>query len=346
MCQLDGSHMTPEQVGNYLGLLLNLHAQSEFDMSVALDTFWEQISTPVPDQKRANDRKAALTATAIRAFDPEFQAGEREKEFPRHAYTAFQVLEGKSELGIAARLLDAETLDEMEELLGRVERWDEFPIHALLYALKQDCTFPLPEKPLNIEEMDLLAIQIATLDDGIYQHVDALDLTNGNPQVVCWARALVLAAVQSYKWENAEQGLALARKFAQVEHSFLPLCYAPEAFQGETLRILPPFHRFGWYCDQAFQTLDSGNAVGYVRLLREGLDTCKDMKPMVEFLIEHTEELNPIPQASPELLALAERVRTILAVYAPDDPAVLALKQSPAYQQVAYLIEEPASGPQ
>lgn len=40
-----------------------------------------------------------------------------------------------------------------------------------------------------------------------------------------------------------------------------------------------------------------------------------------------------------ELLALAEQVWAILARYPPDDPAVIELKNSAAYQKVAYLIE-------
>ena len=44
-------------------------------------------------------------------------------------------------------------------------------------------------------------------------------------------------------------------------------------------------------------------------------------------------------QASPELLALAKNVSAILSRYSADDPAVAALKQSAAYQKVAYLIE-------
>ena len=47
-----------------------------------------------------------------------------------------------------------------------------------------------------------------------------------------------------------------------------------------------------------------------------------------------------IASAPPELLALAEQVRVILAAYPADDPAVVQLKQTLAYQQVAFLIEE------
>ena len=59
----------------------------------------------------------------------------------------------------------------------------------------------------------------------------------------------------------------------------------------------------------------------------------------LEYLTEHTPELQ-LPPPSPELLALAEQVRTMLAAYGPEDPAVQAIKASPVYQRVAYLIEE------
>ena len=102
--------------------------------------------------------------------------------------------------------------------------------------------------------------------------------------------------------------------------------------------MLPPMHRFGWWCTKAFAALNQGDAVDYAHCLREGLSTCHTMKPMVEFLMEHTPELQA-PQPSAELQTLAEQIRAVLAKFAPDDPAVAALKQSEAYQNVAYLIE-------
>ena len=76
--------------------------------------------------------------------------------------------------------------------------------------------------------------------------------------------------------------------------------------------------------------------MGYARLLREGLAAHKGMKKMVEFLVEHTPQLQNPPQ---ELRELADKVREMLAAFDPGDPAVAAIKQSPVYQKVAYLIE-------
>ena len=69
---------------------------------------------------------------------------------------------------------------------------------------------------------------------------------------------------------------------------------------------------WGWYCVRAFEALEQGGAVEYVRLLRVGLDTCEGMKHMVEFLADHTAEVQQL-MAPPELKALAEQVRAILA---------------------------------
>ena len=77
-----------------------------------------------------------------------------------------------------------------------------------------------------------------------------------------------------------------------------------------------------------------------MRALREGLTAHEAMKPMVEFLTEHTPELQ-VPEPDPELLDLAGKVRDLLALYPQDDPAVVAIKASDVYKRVAHLIEAP-----
>ena len=132
--------------------------------------------------------------------------------------------------------------------------------------------------------------------------------------------------------------MELCRAFARVEGAVLPRYYSEALLCEENLDVLPPLHRFGWYIAQAFQALDTDDHQGYVRLLRAGLTSCPSMKPMAEFLLNQLERAQWL-QAPPELMALAEQVRTLLAAYDPGDPAVAALRASPAYQKVAYLIE-------
>ena len=76
-----------------------------------------------------------------------------------------------------------------------------------------------------------------------------------------------------------------------------------------------------------------------MQLLREGVTAYPGTKKMAAFLLEHTPEVQELIVPPPEVQALANQVRTIMARYEPDDPAVIALKQSEAYQKVAHLLE-------
>ncbi|MBQ5883008.1 MAG: hypothetical protein IIW72_00610, partial [Clostridia bacterium] len=60
-----------------------------------------------------------------------------------------------------------------------------------------------------------------------------------------------------------------------------------------------------------------------------------------EFQIEEEKKRQEkIKTASPELLQMAEQLKTMLSAFAPNSPELLAIKQSPVYQQVKFLIEE------
>lgn len=236
------------------------------------------------------------------------------------------------------RNLALRTSDDPEELaalLGDVENWEEVAAAALIHAL--DRGVPFPPRPMNLEEMDALALRLADDRESLFRLAQTAAMDT--PQRLCWARALALAAVRAFDWTKGdERGLALTRRFAQVEGTFLPLCYAPEALTEEGLFLLPALHRFGWWCARAFQALDGGDPAGYVRFLRAGLEANPGAGAMVEYLTEYTPELQA-PPSPPELLILAEQVRTMLAALDPEDPAVQAIKESPVYQRVAHLIE-------
>lgn len=277
-------------------------------------------------------RRNAVIAQASRAYTPAFQAEEDKSGF-RHAYTLFLPLKNKHELGTAAAVLEETEPKKIESLLSEVRNWGEFPISALSYALQRGVRFPLPDRPMKMEEMDMLAPRLVQENGDI---ADLLLANSNSPQELAWRKSLALAAILACKWKDGAQHLALAKAFAQIEEQFLKYCYSAEVLCPENLVLLPSMHRFGWYCAQAFEALDSGDVKAYVRHLREGLSTCENMRDMVEFLIKHTPELqNP----SQELLELADKVRGMLATFDPDDPAVAAIKASPVYQKVAYLIE-------
>lgn len=360
---LDYDTMDAEQVGELVETLQRIHGLNKSDTEPILRTVWEGINAPQPSQEAADQRRAQFIAAASIQFTSEYIAGERARMegaaagepdglWPgewdvlrcrkpcRHGYTLFRPLLGKAEIGAAAVLMDEEDPERRTELLRSVERFGELPIQALARALVRGVTFPLPEKPLNIEEMDKLAARLTQDKEVLLTIVEkavSKDFAGSWP-VLAWVRGLVLAAMQVWNWKK-DGNLELAKIFVRVEKAFLPGYYAPELLREGNLCLLPPVHRFGWYSVQAFDNLEAGDAAACVRCLRESLAACNVAKDVVEFLLSSLPELQT-PPPSPELLEMAEKVRTVLAMYPADDPAVMALKASPVYQTVAYLIED------
>ena len=335
----------PKQVELCILMLIRLQRTTTLDVGPLLATFWEQINQPVPDEEAAAVRRKTALETAAPAFTAKYFAEEEGRtDYIRHGCTVFSTLAGECELGNAAAILDTTDKAELEKLLGMVENWGEFPVYALEHALLEGARFPLPGKPLKIEEMDVLAARMARKGGPLAGlTILAADEDLLDWQSLVWARGLALAAVKICDWESTKQGIELCRAFAKIESIFLPKYYASDLLSDENIQILPPMHRFGWYCGKAFWALDAGDTAGYVRLLREGLKSCAEAKPVVEFLLRKLEEKQRI-QATPELIVLAEQVRTLLVQYPADDPAVEALKQSAAYQKVKHLIEGPDPG--
>jgi len=347
--ELDG-----ELTRNYIGILMNLHSEGVKGLPQYAAELWEQIG--VSEEPKAKESRDAVAAAAASSFQKPWREKE-DAEGRAHAYTLFLPLEDKCETGLAAAVLETGDPVALTEKLLKVENWDKFSIHALAHALEHGVPFPLPGRHMSLEEMDKLADRLGKTGDTLAALAVEYAPRADTPERLCWIRGLLLSAMgflcgkirQEKSISKATEGIGeieedfqgkmgLVRTFAEIERKFLTLCYTPAVLSDEGLFMLPPMHRFGWYCVKAFEALDAGDTVGYVRFLKAGLVNCESMKPIVEFLLNHTPELQAPPSA--ELLALAEKVRGLLSAYPPDDPAVAALKASPAYQKVAYLIEE------
>jgi len=370
LTEMAGSQMDEEQVRFFTLMLLRLHRIAEYDTPALMTVFWENLTKELPEdadesaKKQAKQDLDAFTKEAYGVFTPKYRKEEQAKEdFIRHSYTVFLPLEGRDTLGDAAAILETTDPQTLQDKLLLVEKLNDLPIHAIAHAMTQGVEFPLPGRPLSVEEMDDLVKRLAQDKESFFPL--ALKTMEGNftrtLQSLCWARGLALSALRENDWtagkipagkvitlsmekpaESTEdieaRSMAIARGFARVEGAYLPVCYTPELLNQEALFMLPPLHRFGWYCSRAFQALDRGNQVGYVRLLREGLGSCENAKDVAEFLMEHIPEVRA-QEPSAEMAALAEQIRAMLARFAPDDPAVTVLKQSEAYQKVVQLIE-------
>ena len=341
MESLKGGEMNAKQTGDCVRNLCNVHSHYSLDTAPLLLRLWEEITQPTPTKERGEERRTSFLQVGAEMFEGKFIRDEAgEPDTIRHAYTVFLPLGDSCDLGIAAEMLETEEVSALDALLRKAENLENLPSHVLYHGLRCGARFPLQGHPLTIEQMDILAAGIAREKDELYDLVRQTaqaELLN-SAQGLGWARGLCMAALKVCPWKeiDAETGLLLTRAFARVERAYLPLCYAREMLTVENLFLLPPLHRFGFYCAQAFEALDTGNTMGYVRLLREGLEACESAKDMAEFLIDHTPALK---DPSQELKTMAEQIRSVLARFSPDDPAVAALKQSEAYQKVAYLIE-------
>lgn len=69
------------------------------------------------------------------------------------------------------------------------------------------------------------------------------------------------------------------------------------------------------------------------------MESAPETNVIVEYLLNHTPQLQePQKAVSEELLSMAGQIKKILELYPENDPAVLAIKASPAYQKVAGII--------
>lgn len=369
LSQLDFEKLEGKQLQNTVVALSRIHAQSMLDTSPALTELYDHVEKETTDQAKQQARRDAFNAIAAAAFTESYREEETEQEgYWRPAYTAFLCLADKCEAGRGAAILQSDTPAEMRQWLLQVEDWQALPIEALEYAIREGVDFPLAEKPLNVEVLDGLASKL-TYGENLTRQL-ALE-PSGSLENPFWELSVVLAAMYTFNWtlgkhnkpaspflcppkpdkelkpdkrpeDTPEVGLALIRRFAQVESVTLPRLYAQGMLTEENIALLPPMHRWGLYCAKALELLDSGKPKEYLAILRKGLKACPGQKNMVQFLLDRFLE-DARPQTNPELLELAEKIRAILSAYDPNDPAVAAIRESDAYRQVAWLIEEPAS---
>lgn len=359
LSELNYTELNGKQTMDILKSSQEIHFRSDLDTAPLIAAIWEGITAPKPSQKQADHRVAVFNAIAALAFNPENRKRERaHKAFRRRGYTLYLPLKGKSEIGNAAEIMELEDAAALDAALQQVEDWKVLPIEALAHALKGGARFPLPGKPMPIEKMEGLAKRLTRDDKGFYDLV--LQLAGQTPagwQELTWLRGLVIGAVRVFGWEkdmddmsgekadeHEELGVSLAGAFARIERAFISGYYTAEVCSEENIHVLPPMHRFGWHCAQAFEALERNNLHGFVQELQAGMRLYEDVAKMAEFLLDwaqRQEKAARIAAAPPELLALAKQVKAMLARFNPDDPAVEEIKNSPAYQQVAWLIEEP-----
>ncbi|MBQ6936658.1 MAG: hypothetical protein IJN49_08950, partial [Clostridia bacterium] len=134
--------------------------------------------------------------------------------------------------------------------------------------------------------------------------------------------------------------------YDNIANTFLSQCYSNIILENENIVFcLPATHTFAWYLVKADKLKDE-NPLEYIKTLRTALQKVPQAKEIIEFLIadlqeqEEKKKQEQIKNAAPELLQMAEQLKTMLSAFPPNSPELLAIKQSPVYKQVAFLIED------
>lgn len=260
------------------------------------------------------------------------------KEAGRDGWNLLEQMGNRSP-GHSARIVLSDDAETISQEWACVTEWEWMFPEAYLHTM--ELRLPLPTAFYKQTSEQMAQLTTALAQDPSFARTVVDWLTHSappeTPAELTWQLNLVTAALRTWDW-SAEPALGemLCALYGDLSAAYLDNVYNPELLNEEDLTILPGMHRFAWYYRQALAAWEQGDELGYVRSLRTGLGTASATKGMVEFLLEH----KPKTAAQRQLEELAEQVRVILAQYAPDDPAVAALKQSEAYQRVAPLLEQ------
>lgn len=240
-------------------------------------------------------------------------------------------------LGAGARLMGASCVEEAYQVLGEITAWDEVPHPALSHAIELGAAFPESFYQRPVEELRELAVSLPRFDGDMAAHMLQWQRVGQETLKKLQFRFELAAAVirGAHKDDRAQQK-ELCEYFLSVSRAYLYQLYQQNVLEHE-LDVLPGLHQGACHLLRFRAAEEQGNLREAVDELKLALRVAPALKHVVDFLLQQLERQQA--DASPELMEMANRVREILAQYAPDDPAVQALKQSEAYRRVAHLIE-------
>lgn len=331
--------MSPRSVQKWLNVAY--FSWEHIDLTQLFVNAGKALFAPMPDEekKRKLCREVFVSRTNEMFFYVPPTDLEPDEFYPEKPAFPLVAALGDCDLAYAARVMLAEEPEDVSAAAEHISSWEDLPFLVPLKLMTLHLPMPQSFFAISAEKLETYAGALAgKVTD---QLADLLpEAETRFPMERLWSYDLCIGAVKYADWKKkeTEKLTALTRRFLQESQQFLSWCYHPDILQQNFVCVLPGMHRFAWYCCQADQALSRGDELGYVRSLRAGLETAPAMKGMVNFLLEQHEQRRR-DDASPELRQLAEKVRAILAQYAPDDPAVAELKASKAYQKVAYLLE-------
>ncbi len=247
-------------------------------------------------------------------------------------------------IGISAKLCDVKSKEETEKLLNNIDCWEHFMPSALKRSILLKVDFPSEFYLLPSKQLDSLISKIhfntQELKESVLEYYCNEDFLKTFPRI-----SFVYKLLSSLIFNGSDSEMKLLNKFAAVSEYFLNTCYNFELLQNEDMvQYIPEQHLFSWYFVKATKEKEI-NPLEYLKTLKVAVNKVPKSKAIVEFLIEkfkneeEKKKQNQIKNASPELVALAEQLKTMLSAFPENSPELIAIKQSPMYKQVAFLIE-------
>lgn len=263
-------------------------------------------------------------------------------------YLLFAEIPGS--IGASAIIADEKEKNNAEKLLKKIENWEEFMPIALKQSLllKSD----LPTELLIMQHSALLrlinniSLRAEELYEVLLEKYCTKAFCNSYPRT-SFIFNLLTAMLFNKNVELSEPAKSkLLDTFINIAEDYLAYQYNPELLNEESyITCLTEAHALAWYLVKAEKEKEE-NPLEYVKTLRVALSKIPQAKEIIEFLIadlqrqEEQKKQEQIKNAAPELLQMAEQLKVMLAAFPADSPELLAIKQSPVYKQVAFLMED------
>ncbi len=266
------------------------------------------------------------------------------------AYPLIEAL-GDCDLGNSAKIMQINDKTEIELLSKKIEDWtfvpNAVPMHILINCAK------FPDKFYNqsanrIQDLagEIVAILNEKFVDICLKWIKESEISEFALNKI-WTYSILLGSMRIANWKDEnclEKYKELINRYINYSDLFINWYYNPNLLNEEMAIVLPSMHHFGWLMIKYEDAKKRGNQVESISWLRKALDVAPVMKNFINSLLKYSEneqERLMYEEASPELLMLAEKVKSILDNYPESDPIVKEIKSSDAYKKVAYLIENP-----
>lgn len=249
---------------------------------------------------------------------------------------------GDCDLAYAAKIMLSNRTNEMIESVNKIEDWNIISANVYGKILVNNIELPKRFYILSADDIQKISANIIKYEKLVLDIIK----DNDNPKDIIFNYYLISYQIHVIDWENNQDRQyndEIILKFINISDKLLKLYYNDNILCEEMIDVLPNIHAFSWLIIKYNQDKQNKNFEKCVYWLKKALKTLPDMNKMVKYLLDNVQndiKKQEIPkEVAPELMMLAEKVKTILSQYPENDPAVLAIKQSDIYKKVVYLIE-------